>query len=580
MATLTYCDPLMKIKAMPRDALQAAEVLELIEDWEQKFPDVWNYESKVPTPVAIPSCQYITRFPADERWSSRDVGMTFAKMAMMKPCLKVIETEPIVRRRNLSKYEEELQSLEDHILGDREENQAKEVKNESVLAGNGVIFKHRDGVRTQSTFKFPKYTTINSKPFPKAYEGLLGPSPEAKSSKERTPPRVVKEVKKEPKVIATQVVEENTEDPESVSESEVFDDEETIKPEKPKNKKVKGSKRMRSSTTVTETDSGSEHSESDLDFSDPRTCAEYFEGLIGTYLKVSYETQICISRMKKKHDSKRKSTVTKSLKALAKKHKKAKPMSKRFKAKSRTPSGDDSMTTHASGEKPAREIKGEKLLKEIKEGVMKGRRALGVEPTVKETDEFICYLEKYNKEVLGKNKGKIANETKVKEENVSLKDNPDATPNNTPSKMVDEKDEKYDPEEALDYDPEESDDHTPYNPAEDSDTAMRYEPEVTFISGNISNLASCVSVILVSRGREALGAQPILDTQMLLFYCIPGRSKSQQGKQIFVLISISKHFSSFTIFFRANSDVNLKSGQEMTGNRGMATETYKKMFYK
>ena len=88
-----------------------------------------------------------------------------------------------------------------------------------------------------------------------------------------------------------------------------------------------------------------------------------------------------------------------------------------------------------------------------------------------------------------------------------MKDNNDATPNNTPSKVVNDKDEKYDPEEALDYDHEESDDHTPYNPAEDSDTAMRYEPEVTFISGNISNLASCVSVILVSRGREALGAQ-------------------------------------------------------------------------
>ena len=112
---LQRIDLRMKIKAMPRDASQAAEVFGLIDDWEQKFPNVWNYESKVPTPVAIPNCQYLTRFPADERWSSRDVGMTFAKMAMMKPCLKVIETEPIIRRRNLSKYEEELQSLEDHI---------------------------------------------------------------------------------------------------------------------------------------------------------------------------------------------------------------------------------------------------------------------------------------------------------------------------------------------------------------------------------------------------------------------------------------------------------------------------------
>ena len=328
---------------------------------------------------------------------------------------------------------------------------------------------------------------------------------------------------------------------------------------------------MRSSTTVTETDTGSEESDSDLDFSDPRTCAEYFEGLVGTNLKVSYETQKCISRIKKKHDSKRKHTVTRSLKSLAKKHLKARPMSKRFKAKSRTPSGDDSMTTQASGEKPMRDVKGEKLLKEIKEGVMKGRRALGVEPTVKETDEFICYLEKYNKEVLGKKKKNEVNETKVKKENVSYKDNSDDAPTNTPIKVKQDKDEKYDPEEALDYDPAESDDHTPYNPAEDdSDTAMRYEPEVTFISSNISNLASCVAVILVYRGREALGAQPILDTQMLLFYCISGRSKSQNGIQIF--ISILENFRSFTIFLRTNSDINLKSGQKMTGNRGMATQ--------
>ena len=95
----------------------------------------------------------------------------------------------------------------------------------------------------------------------------------------------------------------------------------------------------------------------------------------------------------------------------------------------------------------------------------------------------------------------------------------------------------------------------------------------------ISTQYISVSVILVSRGREALGAQPILDTQMLIFYCIPGRSKSQQGEQIFVFTFISKNFSSFTIFFRTNSDVNLKSGQKMTGNRGMATETYKEKFY-
>ena len=84
-----------------------------------------------------------------------------------------------------------------------------------------------------------------------------------------------------------------------------------------------------------------------------------------------------------------------------------------------------------------------------------------------------------------------------------------------------------------------------------------------------------MTVTLVSRGREALGAQPILDTHMLTFYCISGRSKSQKGEQIFVFTFISENFCSLSVFFRNSLDVNLKSGQKMIGNRGMATETYK-----
>ena len=74
----------MKIKALPKDGSTSSQVEALIDEWEEKIPEVlWLDKNLIPEPVEVAQCRHLVRFPAKETWTNKESGILFAKLAML-----------------------------------------------------------------------------------------------------------------------------------------------------------------------------------------------------------------------------------------------------------------------------------------------------------------------------------------------------------------------------------------------------------------------------------------------------------------------------------------------------------------
>ena len=289
---LQRIDPNIKIKALPRDGSTPSQVEALIDEWEEKIPEVlWLDKNLIPESIEVEQCRHLVRYPAKEPWTNKESGI--------------------------------LCSLEEHLLGDKEENQKAGAKNESILAGQGYSFKTLKSAETTSTMIPTNPPIIRAKNWKDLNEKLdqheanveaLG-NFKFQSASRTSPAHMEKEEwleRRRHKIIDSQIFEvkfdgesedddgKEDESPDSVSENEVFKEENElyVTPERkpvlsPEPVKRQKAKRQRDPSTPTASD-GSTDSSTDsetFDFGDPDDCASYFKSIMGTSLKVDSNTQ-------------------------------------------------------------------------------------------------------------------------------------------------------------------------------------------------------------------------------------------------------------------------------------------------
>ena len=146
-------DETTTMRSLPRDASGIEDIAKLAEQWDAihngKAMIRHNEMTEI---IPVDGAQHMARLPSALVWKSKDIATLFMKLSLPRPTMKSIEFEPI-GRQDQENYENELISIETHMLGDE-----NDIFNEGVLTGNVVdhngkpiVFKMPKGVRTDSS---------------------------------------------------------------------------------------------------------------------------------------------------------------------------------------------------------------------------------------------------------------------------------------------------------------------------------------------------------------------------------------------------------------------------------------------